>query len=225
MVNNMSQQSRRNFLKKSAAVMGVAGLTTVALNAVHAAEKTGTTSTDSNPVGTVLLFAGTAIPDGYLLCNGEALSSTEYPELFAAIGTAWGAGFVEKDGATVKENTDFNLPDMRNMTPIGANGSLTGDWAASDAGARVARYRGGAVGNNVGSYQKDAIQDHDHLIHWGGGQESESGGKPVGTHGSFYGTGLNNERADLRARGIRHANVARETRVKNAAFNFIIKCK
>ncbi len=219
----MSQQSRRNFLKKSAAAMGVAGLTAVTLSAAHAA---GATSTDSNPVGTVLLFAGTKIPNGYLLCDGRALSSTEYPELFAAIGTAWGAGFIFKDGATIKDGTDFNLPDMRNMTPIGANGTLAGDWADSDAGARVARYRGGATGNNVGSYQMDALQNHQHYVRWGGRGPGDTGGAGVKGGGSWDGNGSVKNHGDLIAHEIRNARVTTgETRVKNAAFNFIIKCK
>lgn len=48
---------------------------------------------------------------GWLLCNGAALSRTVYATLFAAIGTAYGAG----DGSTT-----FNLPDLRSRVPRGA---------------------------------------------------------------------------------------------------------
>ena len=40
--------------------------------------------------------AGSPIPDGFLLCDGSAISRAQYPELFAAIGTNYGAG----DGST-----------------------------------------------------------------------------------------------------------------------------
>lgn len=43
-----------------------------------------------------------AITD-HLLCDGSAISRTAFPQLFAEIGTEWGAG----DGATT-----FNLPDL-----------------------------------------------------------------------------------------------------------------
>lgn len=43
------------------------------------------------------------IPTGWLLCDGAAVSRTQYIELFAAIGTLYGAG----DGSTT-----FNLPDL-----------------------------------------------------------------------------------------------------------------
>lgn len=56
----------------------------------------------SVPTGTILPFAGTVVPDGFLLCNGAAVSRTTYAKLFAAIGTKWGTG----DGSTT-----FNLPD------------------------------------------------------------------------------------------------------------------
>ena len=42
---------------------------------------------DSTPIGTLLDFAGTNIPAGYLLCDGRAISRTEYSALFTAIGT------------------------------------------------------------------------------------------------------------------------------------------
>lgn len=54
------------------------------------------------PSGTMIAFAGKSVPDGWLLCNGALVSRTTYAKLFAAIGTAWGAG----DGSTT-----FKLPD------------------------------------------------------------------------------------------------------------------
>jgi hypothetical protein len=57
------------------------------------------------PIGTILAFAGETktIPDGWLLCNGDLIQRTAYPELFAAIGAAWGHS----------SSNDFNLPDLR----------------------------------------------------------------------------------------------------------------
>ena len=58
----------------------------------------------SVPAGTLLPFAGTEVPDGYLLCNGANVSRTDYANLFAAIGTKWGEG----DGSTTFTLPDFN---------------------------------------------------------------------------------------------------------------------
>lgn len=64
------------------------------------------------PTGTILPFAGTTVPTGFLLCNGALVSRTTYAALYAAIGTKWGAG----DGSTT-----FKLPDLRKRHLEGAN--------------------------------------------------------------------------------------------------------
>lgn len=48
-------------------------------------------------------FAGDKAPDGFLLCNGQAVSRNAYAHLFTVIGTKYGDG----DGSTT-----FNLPNM-----------------------------------------------------------------------------------------------------------------
>ena len=53
------------------------------------------------PTGTFCHFH--SVPDGWLECNGAAVSRTTYADLFKVIGTKYGAG----DGSTT-----FNLPDM-----------------------------------------------------------------------------------------------------------------
>lgn len=55
------------------------------------------------PAGTMQMFAGNTIPAGWLLCDGSAISRTDYSELFEVIGTTYGAG----DGSTT-----FNLPNL-----------------------------------------------------------------------------------------------------------------
>lgn len=56
------------------------------------------------PIGAVFAVAGSVIPPGTIECNGQALSRTTYADLFATIGTIYGAG----DGSTT-----FNVPDLR----------------------------------------------------------------------------------------------------------------
>ena len=55
------------------------------------------------PIGTVAWFAMPVPPAGYLKCDGSAVGRETCPELFAAIGTTFGAG----DGETT-----FNLPNL-----------------------------------------------------------------------------------------------------------------
>ena len=54
-------------------------------------------------VGAVIAFAGSTSPAGWLLCDGSAVSRTDYAALFAVIGTTYGTG----DGSTT-----FNLPNL-----------------------------------------------------------------------------------------------------------------
>ena len=66
------------------------------------------------PAGIMQMFAGNTIPAGWLLCDGSAVSRTDYAKLFSAIGTTWGAG----DGSTT-----FNLPNTIGRFAEGASTS------------------------------------------------------------------------------------------------------
>jgi|SRR5215831_3393306 len=74
------------------------------------------------PPGTVVMYAGSSAPSGWLICSGQAVSRTTYAALFAAIGTVYGTG----DGSTT-----FNVPSMEARTPrqqvaaLGATGGAT----------------------------------------------------------------------------------------------------
>jgi hypothetical protein len=66
------------------------------------------------PIGTIIPFSGdtTALPVGFLECNGAAVPRTMFPDLFALIGTKYGEG----DGSTT-----FNLPDYSFIVEDGTN--------------------------------------------------------------------------------------------------------
>lgn len=72
----------------------------------------------------------------YLICDGRAVSRSEYADLFAVIGTTWGIG----NGATT-----FNLPDMRGVVPRGFDNG-----------------RGFDPGRAFASTQADEIKQHGH---------------------------------------------------------------
>jgi microcystin-dependent protein len=75
------------------------------------------------PIGTVLDYAGSTVPTGYLECDGSAVSRTTYPLLYAAIGTTWGAG----DGSTT-----FNLPNLGGRACIGKGSRNVGNTGGSE---------------------------------------------------------------------------------------------
>lgn len=69
------------------------------------------------PTGTIITWASNNAPDGYLICNGAAISRTTYARLFNVIGTTYGAG----DG-----NTTFNLPNAQDrvLQMFGSRGNV-----------------------------------------------------------------------------------------------------
>lgn len=93
-------------------------------------------TTANNPVnawaGMIAFFGRNSAPAGWLKANGATVSRTTYADLFAAIGTTWGAG---------NGTTTFVLPDLRAEFPRG--------W---DDG------RGQDPGRAFGSAQADALQ-------------------------------------------------------------------
>ena len=62
------------------------------------------TNYDSLPVGSILPYGSLTPPAGYLVCDGQEVSRTDYANLFSVIGTSFGEG----DGSTT-----FNLPDFK----------------------------------------------------------------------------------------------------------------
>jgi hypothetical protein len=106
-------------------------------------------------VGTVVAFAGGRVPEGWLVCDGRALTRAAWPELFAVLDTSHGAGVSpvgEKAG-------DFNLPDYRGRFLRGLDLSEGGEPSGTDPEASrrsPARAGRGNRGNHVGSYQADA---------------------------------------------------------------------
>lgn len=74
------------------------------------------------PVGTIFEYGGTTAPSGYGLCNHQAVSRTEYSELFGRIGTTYGSG----DGSTT-----FNLPDKTQLKQDYTVKTLLDSWSSS----------------------------------------------------------------------------------------------
>lgn len=104
------------------------------------------------PPATVLPYAAASAPDGWLLCDGSAVSRTTYAALFAAIGTTYGVG----DGSTT-----FNLPNTQGVFLRGA-GSQTIS-AISYSGTR-------------GTTEADQMQGHLHNMNINVAAEQDGGG-------------------------------------------------
>ena len=86
---------------------------------------TGPAGISSAPSGSILIFAGTTAPTGWLLCDGNAVTRTRYSVLFGVIGTTFGAG---------DTTTTFNVPDLRQKTVVGVGTNTTNNYGLGNTG-------------------------------------------------------------------------------------------
>jgi microcystin-dependent protein len=105
----------------------------------------------STPIGAEAFWPVGTPPTGWLEERGQAISRTTYANLFAVIGTSYGAG----DGSTT-----FNLPDPRGRFLRVYDHSAGVD---PDRASRTDR-GDGIVGNNVGTNQADEFKSHQHQV-------------------------------------------------------------
>jgi microcystin-dependent protein len=81
----------------------VAAINEVKADANSAGGDLGTEIQETMPLGSVIMYANTLTPNSkWVICNGQAISRATYADLFALVGTTFGAG----DGTTT-----FNVPD------------------------------------------------------------------------------------------------------------------
>ncbi len=97
---------------------------------------------DRTPVGAINAFGGTVAPDGWFMCDGSAKSRTTYADLYAVIGTNFGAG----DGSTT-----FNVPNLQGV-------SLTGVGTQSLSGRAK-------TGPSLGAAREDQVRGHWHQLY------------------------------------------------------------
>lgn len=165
----------------------------------------GTMYADS-PIGSILPYGGTTAPSGWMICNGASLLRTDYAELFAVIGTAFGSA----------DSTHFNIPDLRGEFLRGAgtnshsgqgNGGSVGQH--QDGTPIVASYMGnsgGSIYNMAGGYSSNMSAKSDK---WTGNSSTTYLHHPSATEAATY--------SDIIGKGI--------TRPTNTSVNYIIKAK
>ena len=119
------------------------------------------------PAGTMQMFAGNTIPAGWLLCDGSAVSRTDYAKLFSAIGTTWGAG----DGSTT-----FNLPNSIGRFAEGAatSGSYKSAGLPNITGRFHSRsYSNAAITNTRGAFHCESYTTNQQVVSGSGEGSSQ----------------------------------------------------
>lgn len=140
------------FYRKGTGVVGVAG-SLVGLG--------------THDIGFIGIWPTATAPNGYLACDGQAVSRTTYAALFAAIGTTWGAG----DGSTT-----FNVPGLNDRFLRHRNASGPAGAVGTTQAAQTAPH------THTGSGTTSAVSnDHTHTFSGTTGVDS-----PDHTHGYNY---------------------------------------
>jgi len=103
------------------------------------------------PVGVIVPFGGPLanIPTGFLPCNGASINRNDFADLFASIGTSWGA----LDGLS------FSVPYTLGMK---LRGVAHGSGHDPDRNTRSQVAAGGNSGDAVGTWQGDSFSSHNH---------------------------------------------------------------
>ena len=129
------------------------------------------------PVGTVLDYAGTTLPTGYLWPAGQNVSRTTYAALFTALSTTYGVG----DGSTT-----FGLPDLRGRVIAGKD-----DMNGSSANRLTSPINGDTLGASGGTESHTLttaeMPSHTHTV--AGFTVAGGGGAAVGVQSGSTNTG------------------------------------
>lgn len=151
-----------------------------------------------NPIGSIIPYGGAVAPSGWFLCQGQAISRTQYANLFGVIGTSFGSG----DGSTT-----FNLPDLREATTkgVGLSGKSNNHYDAD--------------GVALGEFIEDRVQDHLHRtkllnMNFQIGSENvapvtETGGSGIGAIGDIV-VGRHGATTEVKAVGVNYIIKAKQ---------------
>lgn len=157
------------------------------------------------PIGSVVNYAGSSAPTGWVLCDGRTLDTTTYAALYAVLGTTYNIG---GEAATV-----FRVPDLRGRVAIGMDMMSALQGSANRITATWGRTLGGNFGAETVTLSANEIPAHQHkqdggTLGSGTGFSAEITGVATGT--AFGNTGrvlTNTVNTALTGGGAAHNNV------------------
>jgi microcystin-dependent protein len=158
------------------------------------------------PVGEIIIYPMNTPPVGYLICDGSAISRTTYADLFAVLGTNYGAG----DGSTT-----FNLPDLRGEFVRGSD---------AGRGVDIGRVNGSNQNASQVSFISNTSSDCPGCGTLGAAWSDAVWGSTGSTWENVTSTELGGPQGRLAA-GVAHqvTKVSGSTRPRNVAMNYCIR--
>ena len=116
---------------------------------------------EPEPVGLIQVCAGTIakIPNNYVLCDGRSLKQSDYPTLYAALGTTYNRAPNAANSMWSDPGAGyFRVPDLRGRFLVGYYGSGDTDYnaQAKTGGLKTVRLTSSESG----------LPSHNHLFKW-----------------------------------------------------------
>jgi microcystin-dependent protein len=132
------------------------------------------------PTGSIVSYAGSSAPTGWLLCDGSTVSRTTYAALFVVTSTTYGVG----DGSTT-----FALPDLRGRAPFGADAMNNSVGSGGGAASRLtgATLVGETSGAETHTLTEGELASHLHSQSQGYNFLADGGGTATGGGGGIWG--------------------------------------
>ncbi len=104
---------RINFINNKAPYLNDINLNKLQENvedAITELHSQGVATGDTLPLGAVIEWYSDTIPENWLLCHGQNISRSDYPELFNILGTKYGTG---------NGSTTFGIPNLKGKVQVG----------------------------------------------------------------------------------------------------------
>ena len=138
------------------------------------------------PIGGIIIWSGAVAspPDGFILCDGTAISRTDFATLFTIIGTTFGSG---------NGSSTFNIPNLRDRFIVGAGSAYNLNATGGSKDAIVVEHN-----HSASSTSSSSVSDPGHFHttenYVGRSNYQEPRNFGVGTDGNLNNTGNTNSK-------------------------------
>lgn len=105
------------------------------------------------PIGSVIAYCSTQIPEGFLPCIGGEVRKDEYPELYAVIGDSMGEAWFPE--------TCFKLPDLQNAIIQGVSKQAEDHYKVGDIKTEIGDIKKPGLANGTDFYLHGTQEEQD----------------------------------------------------------------